>query len=56
MRISSHKTSSTFRRYNITNTRDIREALKREQECLDNLPRETNVGPFRKASGEESKQ
>jgi len=38
-----------FKRYNITDERDIREALRKEQEYLKSLPVENNVAEFKKA-------
>jgi len=49
MQITGHKTRSMFKRYNITDERDIREALRKEQEYLKSLPSETNVAGFKKA-------
>jgi len=43
MRISGHTTASTFRRYNITSTEDLRDAMKRTAEYVSTLPAERNV-------------
>jgi hypothetical protein len=42
-----------FRRHNITDETDIREALAKEQEYLKSLPVETNLAQFKKVSGGE---
>jgi len=49
MEITGHRTRSMFKRYNITDERDIREALRKEQEYLKSLPVENNVAEFKKA-------
>ena len=43
MRITGHKTSSMFKRYNITDDRDVTEALDRTQRYVQSLPREKVV-------------
>ncbi len=55
MKITGHKTNAMFKRYNITDEHDIREALRKEQEYLKSLPSTSNVAQFKKASGQESK-
>jgi integrase len=40
MKITGHKTSSMFRRYNITDNQDVAEALARTQEYIESLPKE----------------
>ena len=49
MKITGHKTNSMLRRYNITDTRDIKEALTKELEYLKGLPVGNNVAEFKKA-------
>jgi integrase len=43
MRISGHTTASTFRRYNIVSTDDLRDAVKRTAAYVLTLPAERNV-------------
>jgi hypothetical protein len=42
MKISGHQTSSAFKRYHITDDRDIADALARTQQYVDSLPKERN--------------
>ena len=43
MRITGHKTPSVFKRYNITDDRDISAALDRVQQYIEALPTERKV-------------
>lgn len=52
MKITGHKTPSMFRRYNITDNRDVAEALARTQEYVASLPRERNNSLSRKREKE----
>lgn len=55
MKITGHKTTSMFRRYNITDDRDITEALAKTQLYVRSLPKKRTVLPFQKSSKEEAK-
>jgi len=56
MKISGHKTHAMFKRYDIVDTHDIREALAKQQEYLKSLPSDTNVTQFRKEGQKETAQ
>jgi integrase len=55
MKITGHKTTSMFRRYNITDDRDITEALAKTQLYVRSLPKKRTVLPFQKSSKVEAK-
>jgi len=55
MKITGHKTTSMFRRYNITDDRDITEALVKTQLYVQSLPKKRTVLPFQKSSKEAAK-
>jgi integrase len=55
MKITGHKTTSMFRRYNITDDRDITEALAKTQLYVRSLPKKRTVLPFQKSSKEAAK-
>jgi hypothetical protein len=46
MLITGHKTTSVFKRYNITDDRDLEDALRRAQAYVRQLPKERTVVPF----------
>ena len=50
MEITGHKTTSMFRRYNITTTKDMREALKKTQRHRATMKTKRNVHTFPEAS------
>ena len=50
MEITGHKTTSMFRRYNITSTKDMRDALKKTQRHRATVPRKKTVATFSEAS------
>ncbi len=54
MELLGHRTTSMFHRYNITDERDLREAVLKTQQYLKTAPSERIVVPFQKASGENS--
>ena len=43
MRISGHRTDSTFRRYNITSEDDLREAVEKVAAYVETLPTERKI-------------
>ncbi len=45
MKITGHKTASMFRRYNITDGRDIADAMVKTQEYVQTLPTEKESEP-----------
>ena len=51
MDLLGHKTTSMFHRYNITDERDLREAIQNPQQYLKTVPSERNVVPFKKIAG-----
>ena len=55
MELLGHKTTSMFHRYNITDERDIREAMRKTQEYLDAVRSERTIVPFQKSATEVSK-
>ena len=46
MKLSGHRTRSTFDRYNITDEQDLRAAVARTAEYVSKLPTERNVLHF----------
>ncbi len=46
MKISGHRTRSTFDRYNITSAEDTRAAIERTADYVATLPTERNVTTF----------
>ncbi len=54
MQITGHKTPSMFRRYSISNEKDLEEAVLKTQDYLAKLPdKKQNIIEFPKASAEE---
>ncbi len=49
MSITGHKTRAVFDRYNITSTRDQRDALEKMQLRNSSLAKQQRLTPFRKA-------
>jgi integrase len=60
MLITGHKTTSVFKRYNITDDRDLEAALRKAQAYVRQLPKERTVVPFErqetKADGREPEE
>lgn len=54
--IAGHTTTSMFRRHNITDDRDITEALAKTQLYVRSLPKKRTVLPFQKSSKEAAKR
>ncbi len=50
MLITGHKSTSMFRRYNITDERDLKEAMRKAQAYVQTLPTERTVAPFQRAA------
>ena len=50
MEITGHRTTSMYRRYNITTTKDMRQALKKTQRHRATMTTKRNVHTFREAS------
>jgi len=50
MKITGHKTNAMFKRYNITDDNDLREAVLKTQQYLDSTPKDRNVLPFAKGA------
>jgi integrase len=50
MAISGHRTPSVFKRYDIVDDRELREAVQRVAACVESLPTEPTVVPLRVAA------
>ena len=50
MKITGHKTNAMFKRYNITDENDLREAVLKTQQYLESAPTDRNVVPFAKGA------
>jgi integrase len=54
MLITGHKTTSVFKRYNITDDRDLEAALRTAQAYVRQLPKERTVVPFEQQKNTDS--
>jgi integrase len=54
MLITGHKSTSMFRRYNITDENDLREAMRKAQAYVQTLPTERTVAPFQEVAERET--